>query len=118
MHIEIIINHLQVADIRVMLQYLSDRMYDEVRGQGLTYGVSMSASVTEGRLTISLTRSSRLTEAYRTVQDILQRYISRDEEWDETLTDSAKGSIIYSWTEKEETVEVVYCLRLLSTLLT
>ena len=94
-----------MADIRVMLQYLSDRMYDEVRGQGLTYGVSMSASVTEGRLTISLTRSSRLTEAYRTVQDILQRYISRDEEWDETLTDSAKGSIIYSWTEKEETVE-------------
>jgi len=97
--------HKEVADIRVMLQYLSDRMYDEVRGQGLTYGVSMSASVTEGRLTISLTRSSRLTEAYRTVQDILQRYITRDDEWDETLTDSAKGSIIYSWTEKEETVE-------------
>ena len=95
----------QVADIRVMLQYLSDRMYDEVRGQGLTYGVSMSASVTEGRLTISLTRSSRLTEAYRTVQEILRRYIERDEEWDETLADSAKGSIIYSWTEKEETVE-------------
>merc|ERR1719209_1323233 len=92
--------HKEVADIRVMLQYLSDRMYDEVRGQGLTYGVSMSASVT-----ISLTRSSRLTEAYRTVQDILQRYITRDEEWDETLADSAKGSIIYSWTEKEETVE-------------
>jgi len=97
--------HKEVADIRVMLQYLSDRMYDEVRGQGLTYGVSMSASVTEGRLTISLTRSSRLTEAYRTVQDILQRYITRDEEWDETLAESAKGSIIYSWTEKEETVE-------------
>merc|ERR1719350_332061 len=97
--------HKEVADIRVMLQYLSDRMYDEVRGQGLTYGVSMSASVTEGRLTISLTRSSRLTEAYRTVQEILRRYIERDEEWDETLADSAKGSIIYSWTEKEETVE-------------
>merc|ERR1711972_397330 len=69
--------HKEVADIRVMLQYLSDRMYDEVRGQGLTYGVSMSASVTEGRLTISLTRSSRLTEAYRTVQEILRRYIER-----------------------------------------
>jgi len=95
----------EVADIRVMLQYLSDRMYDEVRGQGLTYGVSMSASVTEGRLTISLTRSSRLAEAYRTVQEILQRYISQEDEWDETLADSAKGSIIYSWTEKEETVE-------------
>ena len=97
--------HKEVADIRVMLQYLSDRMYDEVRGQGLTYGVSMSASVTEGRLTISLTRSSRLAEAYKTVQEILQRYISQEDQWDQTLADSAKGSIIYSWTEKEETVE-------------
>ena len=25
-------------------------------------------------------------------------------EWDEALTDSAKGSMIYSWAEKEETV--------------
>ena len=65
----------------------------------------MSASVTEGRLTLSLTRSSRLSEAYKTVQEILQRYFENEEEWDETLTDSAKGSIIYSWAEKEETVE-------------
>ena len=39
-----------------MLQYLSDRMYDEVRGPGLTYGVSMSLSITEGRSSLSLTR--------------------------------------------------------------
>merc|ERR1711892_799888 len=97
--------HKEVADIRVMLQYLSDRMYDEVRGPGLTYGVSMSASVTEGRLTLSLTRSSRLSEAYKTVQEILQRYFENEEEWDETLIDSAIGSLVYSWTEKEETVE-------------
>lgn len=97
--------HQEVADIRVMLQYLSDRMYDEVRGQGLTYGISMSASLTEGRLTISFTRSSRLVEAFKTVQEILRRYIAEEEAWDETLADSAKGSIIYSWTEKEETVE-------------
>ena len=47
---------LQAAAERVMLQYLSDRMYDEVRGQGLTYGVSLSLSITEGRSTLSLTR--------------------------------------------------------------
>ena len=46
----------QAAAERVMLQYLSDRMYDEVRGQGLTYGVSLSLSITEGRSTLSLTR--------------------------------------------------------------
>ena len=46
----------RAAAERVMLQYLSDRMYDEVRGQGLTYGVSLSLSITEGRSTLSLTR--------------------------------------------------------------
>merc|ERR1712106_281690 len=97
--------HKEVAVIRVMLQYLSDRMYDEVRDQGLTYGVSLSASVTEGRLTMSLTRSSRLAEAFKVVQEILKRYIENEDEWDDTLAESAKGSIIYSWTEKEETVE-------------
>ena len=96
---------LQVAVIRVMLQYLSDRMYDEVRGQGLTYGVSMAASVTEGRLILSLTRSSRLAEAFKAVQEILARYSDAEDDWDETLLESAVGSIVYSWTEKEETVE-------------
>jgi len=88
-----------------MLQYLSDRMYDEVRGQGLTYGVSMAVSITEGRATLSLTRSSRVAEAYEAVREILKRYVDNEDEWDKSLLASAKGSLIYSWTEKEETVE-------------
>ena len=94
-----------VASERVMLQYISDRMYDEVRGPGLTYGVSLSLSVTEGRTTLSLTRSSRVVEAYSTVREILERFVSNEDNWDPSLVESAKGSLIYSWTEKEETVE-------------
>ena len=94
-----------VASERVMLQYISDRMYDEVRGQGLTYGVSLSLSVTEGRTTLSLTRSSRVVEAYNTVREILERFLSDEDQWDPSLVESAKGSLIYSWTEEEETVE-------------
>jgi len=97
--------HQEVADIRVMLQYLSDRMYDEVRGSGLTYGVSMSLSVTEGRIVLSFSRTSRMFEAYSAVRDILRRYIEDPTTWDPTLLDSARGSMIYSWAEKEETVE-------------
>ena len=94
-----------VASERVMLQYISDRMYDEVRGQGLTYGVSLSLSVTEGRTTLSLTRSSRVVEAYNTVREILERFLSDEDQWDPSLVESAKGSLIYSWTKKEQTVE-------------
>ena len=50
-------------------------------------------------------RSSRLHEAYETVREILERYVNDEDEWDESLGESAKGSIIYSWTEKEETVD-------------
>ena len=44
-------------------------------------------------------------EAYTTVREILQRFLADDGEWTESLAASAKGSLIYSWTEKEETVE-------------
>jgi len=44
-------------------------------------------------------------EAYTTVREILQRFLADDDEWTESLAASAKGSLIYSWTEKEETVE-------------
>ena len=48
---------------------------------------------------------SQLVEAYTTVREILQRFLADDDEWTESLAASAKGSLIYSWTEKEETVE-------------
>ena len=44
-------------------------------------------------------------EAYTTVREILQRFLADDDERTESLAASAKGSLIYSWTEKEETVE-------------
>ena len=60
--------------MRVMFRYVADRLHDELRGKGLTYGVSMSMSVTEGRLTLSLTRSSQLVEAYKETRAILARW--------------------------------------------
>lgn len=64
----------EVATMRVMLQYLSDRMYDQIRGEGLVYGISMSSSVTEGRTRVSFSRSSQLTEAYAKFRLILKNY--------------------------------------------
>ena len=53
-----------VAATRVMLQYLSDQMYNLIRGKGLTYSTSMSSSVTEGRLTMVFSRSSQPAKSY------------------------------------------------------
>jgi len=65
----------------------------------------MSLSVTEGRITLSLSRTSRLAEAYRLVREILTSHIRNKEQWDSELLNSARGSLIYTWTEKEETTE-------------
>ena len=97
-----------VATMRVMLQYLSDRMYDEIRGEGLVYGVSISSSVTEGRTRVSFTRSSQLPEAYAKFREMIGSYTNTsvtDEIWDQEFLESAKGSQIYNWAEKEETIE-------------
>ena len=50
----------------------------------------MSLSVTEGRLTLSLTRSSRLFEAWSVVRDILERFTESDQ-WDQTLTGTTQA---------------------------
>jgi hypothetical protein len=63
-----------LASVRVMLQYMSDRMYDKIRGQGWTYGVSISASVEEGRVTLSFIRSSHINNAYQEFRNIISNY--------------------------------------------
>jgi len=94
-----------VAIVRVMLQYLSNEMYNLIRGRGLTYGVSMSSSVTEGRMRVKFTRSSQLSEAYKVFREIMESYGGGDAKWNEALLDSARGSQVYEWAAREETVE-------------
>jgi len=94
----------EVAVVRVLLRYMSDRLYHEVRGKGLTYSIAMYLSVSQGRLGLKLSKSSQLASAYRVTRDILSKYASGLTKFDPVLVESAKGALIYSWTEKEETV--------------
>ena len=106
-----------VPAIRLMLQYLSDRMYDQIRGQGWTYSVGISVSLTEGRIKVYFSKASQLSNAYKEFRNIISNYTSNAIEWDPILLDSAKGSLIYNWVEIEETPQglasasVLSCLR-------
>jgi len=95
--------HEEVAAVRLMLQYLSDRMYEQIRGQGWTYSVGMSVSVTEGRIKASFSKSSQLINSYKEFRNIISNYSTDAVVWDPILLDSAKGSLIYNWVEIEET---------------
>lgn len=57
-----------------MLQYMTDRMYDKIRGKGWTYGVTMAASVTEGRILLNFIRSSHMNNAYMEFRNIITNY--------------------------------------------
>jgi Zn-dependent M16 (insulinase) family peptidase len=97
-------SHPEVAAIRVLLRYMSDRLYHEVRGKGLTYSVAMYLQVSTGRLGLKLSKSSQLVEAYNVTRALLQSYIGGGKSFEPALVESAKGALIYSWAEKEETV--------------
>lgn len=100
----------EVAATKLMLQYLTDRMYNQIRGQGWTYGIGVYASVNSGTMTVSFYRASDLVPAYKEFRKIIANYSSVEEdgsstvEWDPVLLDSARGSLIYGWVATEETV--------------
>ena len=94
----------EVPAVRVLLRYMSDRLYHEVRGKGLTYSIAMYLSVSTGRLGLKLSKSSQLVEAYNVTRQLLAGYVDNTTSFDPTLVESAKGALIYSWAEKEETL--------------
>jgi len=94
----------EISHIRVLLRYLSDRLYNEVRGKGLTYSISMYLSVSTGQITLKFSKSSQLADAYAAVVEILTRYINEKSSFEKSLAESAKGALIYSWSSKEETI--------------
>jgi len=93
-----------VAAIKVLLQYLSRRLFNEVRGKGLAYGSHMSLSLSQGRITLGISRASRMVDAYNVVHTIFQNYLDGETPWEEELVESAKGAQIYSQTTLEETM--------------
>lgn len=97
--------HEEVAVVRLMLQYLSDRMYEQIRGPGWSYSVGISVSITEGRIKVYFSKSSQLINSYKEFRNIISNYSTNAVAWDPILLDSAKGSLIYNWVEIEETPE-------------
>ena len=99
-------NDPEVAPLEVLLEYISSRMYERVRGPGFTYSISMQFSITRGHITLDIRKSSQMVNAVKKVKEIFKEYTSKNTTiWEQTLLDSAKGSVIYRRTSHEETVE-------------
>ncbi|XP_023340158.1 uncharacterized protein C05D11.1 [Eurytemora carolleeae] len=97
--------------LRLFLQYLTQcegPMWRQIRGQGLAYGYNMYPVVSKGLLYITLYRATHPVKAYTEARRIAMSYVSGDEEFNLTLLEAAKSSLIFELIEKEKTIgEVV-----------
>lgn len=95
----------EIAEMEVLLRYLSDRMYEQIRGGGLAYGADLSLSLPKGHISLDLSRSPQVINAISLIQSLFANYSRDTTTWDGNLIDSAKGSIIFEKTRNEETIE-------------
>ena len=100
------------------IQYLTQLegpMWRQIRGAGLAYGYFMFPSVTKGQLFMSLYKASHPVKAYQEARRIVVEQVEGGQ-WDKTLLESAKSSLVFELIEKEKTLGEVVQQSLLDSL--
>ena len=77
------------------------KLSQEIRGSGLAYGAWIDYSITDNELTLDLLKASKMKEAFIMAEEIIKNHVENDNEWDESLVDSAKGQLIQYLTAAE-----------------
>lgn len=88
-------------------------MWKQIRGKGYAYGYTMMNKVNEGLLYLVFTKATNVVGAYKETKDIITKQL-KDKEWDQTLIDSAKSSIVFGIVEEEKTIGSIVALSVTS----
>lgn len=94
-----------LAAILLYLQYLSQLegpMWKKIRKN--SYGYNVIPKPNEGIIQFSLYRATNIYEAYKDAKTIIEAQLEDDSQFDETLLESAKSSLIFEIIEREKTV--------------
>lgn len=86
-------------------------MWKQIRGKGYAYGYRMNLVVEQGFLYLILTKSTNVVAAYEAAKTLVLQQI-KDQDWNETLLESAKKSLIFEIIEVEKTIGNVISLSL------
>ncbi|KAF8357595.1 hypothetical protein PRIPAC_92590, partial [Pristionchus pacificus] len=92
--------------VMLLTQYLSQcegPLWKSVRGNGLAYGIWLSANVDAQELSMTIYRSANIPEAYAKVEQIVREELERGR-LDETQFEAAKRSLICDLHTKVSTV--------------
>ncbi|CAG9812208.1 unnamed protein product [Chironomus riparius] len=91
--------------ILLYLQYLSQLegpMWKKIRKN--SYGYNVIPRPNEGLIVFSLYRATNIYEAFKDAKTIVEAQVEETSEFDQTLIESAKSSLIFEIIEREKTV--------------
>ncbi|XP_053673268.1 uncharacterized protein C05D11.1-like [Anopheles nili] len=94
----------------LFLQYLTQLegpLWRQIRGQGFAYGYSIVPRPNEGLMYFTLYRSSNVVAAYKEAVSIVEKQLGEGAEWDATLLESARSSLIFEIIARENSIEKV-----------
>ena len=99
-----------VPDIVTLTRYMKIiwdiemRPKDDLKATGHSSRFELNPSLSTGRIILKLNNVANLTTSYKKVKRVFRDYLQGKKPWNETLVDSAKGLLIYEWTEKEDSM--------------
>lgn len=102
--------------LMLYVQYLVQAegpMWKQIRGKGYSYGYRIAVKVSEGLLYLIFAKATNVLSAYQEAKEIVNKHVST-KEWDSTLLESAKSSLIFDIIEEEKTIGSVVGLSLRS----
>ncbi|XP_066250958.1 uncharacterized protein C05D11.1-like [Euwallacea similis] len=102
--------------LMLYVQYLIQAegpMWKQIRGKGYAYHYRILVKVSEGLIYLILGRATNVLGAYKESKEIVDNQLLK-KEWDPTLIESAKSSLVFSIIEEEKTIGSVVGLSLRS----
>ncbi|KAI1290107.1 hypothetical protein HDE_08397 [Halotydeus destructor] len=94
----------------VLMQYLTQLegpMWRQIRGIGLSYHYNISLDVSQGLVYFVLFKSTHVVNAYKEAVKIVDRHISGEDPWEQSLFESARSSLVFELIECEKSVSRV-----------
>ncbi|XP_058458892.1 uncharacterized protein C05D11.1-like [Malaya genurostris] len=100
-------NDSDLAPLMLFLQYLTQLegpLWRQIRGQGFSYGYNIVPRPNEGLLYFTLYRATNVIAAYKEAKSITEKQLHNDAEWDSTLLESARSSLIFEIIAREKSI--------------
>lgn len=89
----------------VLLQYLNQLegpLWRNLRGLGLSYSYSIFVAPSEGLIYFTLSKCSHVVAAHNKAFEIVNGYLTCEEEFEDSLFESAKSSMIFEFIKREK----------------